>query len=439
MDSEKKHGAGSPPTLERNPGPDERNGRAGTSKLKIGLLLLLVLLLLASLLPEPASAKKSEVDHAEELETIREMLRETLNLYREGKKDEAYETAKEAYLFHYELLEPPLRALDPDHVFETEENFARLRSLIKNGEPYEDVESMVRKIEGGLDHDEKLLFKPGDTFGTVILLISFSIIFREGLEAAIIVGAILGYLETSKNYNLKKYIYWGSLLAVIASIITWFVAGYLLSVSPFQQELIEAVFTLLAVVVLFYVSFWIIRKLEWKRWREFVRAKVWEAMSTGNTLILVFLAFSTVYREGFETVIFYRSLFFITEDLHFWVITGFILGSLAVLGISVAVYIFGMRVPSRYFMGATMGIASFLSVTFIGNGVHELQEADVIGFTFLEWMPRLNPFVAEFTGIHRTLETLLAQIVLASIYVIGAIYMFVVRPRLAKGKGAAGN
>lgn len=104
---------------------------------------------------------------------------------------------------------------------------------------------------------------------------SFSIIFREGLESALILGAILTYLEASRNDRFKKHVYLGILLAVVLTMITWFVAEFLIDISGAGREMIEAIAGISAVAVLFWVSFWVLNKIETKKWIEFVKAKVW--------------------------------------------------------------------------------------------------------------------------------------------------------------------
>ena len=126
--------------------------------------------------------------------------------------------------------------------------------------------------------------------------------FREGLESVLILGAIITYLEASRNTKYKKYLYYGVILAIGATAVTWIVASYIIEISGANRELIEAIAALSATAILFYVSFWILNKIEHKKWMEFVKAKVWQATTTGSVLVFVGLAFFTVYREGFETV-----------------------------------------------------------------------------------------------------------------------------------------
>ena len=140
----------------------------------------------------------------------------------------------------------------------------------------------ISEIQKGLDESERLVSGPGIVAPTIAFSSSFSIVFREGLESALIIGAILTYLEASRNDKFKKFVYFGILIAIGATAITWFIAEFLIKISGASREIIEAVAGLSAVAVFFWVSFWILNKIETKKWIEFVKAKVWQAATTGR-------------------------------------------------------------------------------------------------------------------------------------------------------------
>jgi high-affinity iron transporter len=133
---------------------------------------------------------------------------------------------------------------------------------------------------------------------TIAFSTSFSIFFREGLEATLIIVAILTYLEASRNERFKNHVYYGIVISIAATGITYFIAQYIIEISGANRELIEAIASLSAVAVLFWVSFWVLNKIETKKWIEFVKAKIWKATTTGSLLVFVMLSFFTVYREG---------------------------------------------------------------------------------------------------------------------------------------------
>src|SRR5918994_2442599 len=212
-----------------------------------------------------------------DIDTIRMQLDETLRLHGEGNYDGALLTSRSAYLDSYESIEIPLRPIDPDFTLDMEIKFAELRNLIQAHTPYEQVESKVVEIRRGLDESERLVSGTGIVAPTIAFSTSFSIIFREGLESALIIGAILTYLEASRNNRFKKHVYYGIVIAIGATAVTWFIAEFIIDISGASRELIEAIAGVSAVAVLFWVSFWVLNKIETKRWIEFVKAKVWKA------------------------------------------------------------------------------------------------------------------------------------------------------------------
>ena len=235
-----------------------------------------------------------------DIDKIRLGIQQTLELYKDQKYEESFSAARSAYLDSYENIEIPLRPIDPDFTLEMEILFAELRNLIEQRAPYETVLAKTSQIHDGLDESERLvsgtgLLAPGIAFSS-----SFSIIFREGLESALIIGAIITYLEASRNERFKKHVYYGIFLAAGATAVTWFIAQFIIEISGAQRELIEAIAGISAVAVLFWVSFWVLNKLETKKWIEFVKSKVWKATTTGSVMVFVMLSFFTVYREGFE-------------------------------------------------------------------------------------------------------------------------------------------
>jgi high-affinity iron transporter len=277
------------------------------------------------------------------------------------------------------------------------------------------------------------IFAPAIAFST-----SFSIIFREGLESALIVGAILTYLEASRNERFKKHVYYGIVIAVAATAVTWFIAEFIIDISGASRELIEAIAGVSAVAVLFWVSFWVLNKIETKKWIEFVKAKVWKATTTGSVMVFVMLSFFTVYREGFETVLFYQAMLSFAKYMEWYVAAGLVLGLAVIIGATYAVRRLGRKLPLRVLFGLTMGIGAYMSIAFMGNAVREFQEVGYIQTTHLiGTVPRLDINTAAMTGIHPTLETIVAQLVLLGVYLAGSMYVLVIKPRRTRAIEAA--
>ncbi|HEX6377451.1 MAG TPA: FTR1 family protein [Nitrososphaeraceae archaeon] len=368
-----------------------------------------------------------------DIDDIRIKIVDLLQQYKDGKYDEAFATSRSAYLDSYEGIEIPLRPIDPDFTLDMEIKFAELRNLIQQHKPYPEVEAKVVEIRNGLDESERLVTGTGTIAPSLAFSTSFSIIFREGLESALIIGAILTYLEASRNAQYKKHVYLGIVISIIATVITWYIAQFVIEISGASKELIEAIAGISAVAVLFWVSFWILNKVETKKWIEFVKAKVWQATTTGSVMVFAMLSFFTVYREGFETVLFYQAMLSFAKNMETFVLLGLVLGLAVIISVVFIIRKLGKKLPLRVLFGLTMGIGAYMSIAFIGNAIREFQEVGYITTTHMFGIiPRLEINLATMTGIHPTLETTVAQIVLLSIYVIGSLYILILQPRRKK-------
>ena len=368
-----------------------------------------------------------------DIDNIRIKLVELLQQYKDGKYDGAFATSRSAYLDSYEGIEIPLRPINPDFTLDMEIKFAELRNMIQQHQPYAKIEAKVVEIRNGLDESERLVSGTGVLAPSLAFSASFSIIFREGLESALIIGAILAYLDASRNAQYKKHVYLGILIAIIASLVTWFIANFVIEITGASRELIEAIAGISAVAVLFWVSFWILNKVETKKWIEFVKAKVWQATTTGSVMVFAMLSFFTVYREGFETVLFYQVMLSFAKYMESFVLLGLFIGLAVIISIVFVIRKLGKKLPLRILFGLTMAIGAYMSIAFIGNAVREFQEIGYIPTTHLFGIiPRLEINLATMTGIHPTLETTIAQIVLLSIYAVGTVYILIIQPRRKK-------
>lgn len=368
-----------------------------------------------------------------DIDSLRIKLVELLQKYKEGENDEALMAARSAYLDSYERIEVPLRPINPDYTLDMEIKFAELRNLILQHQPYPRVEAKVVEIRSGLDESERLVTGTGTLAPSLAFSTSFSIIFREGLESALIIGAILTYLEASRNSHYKKHVYLGIVIAIIATVITWFIAQFVIDITGASKELIEAIAGIFAVAVLFWVSFWILNKVETKKWIEFVKAKVWQATTTGSVMVFAMLSFFTVYREGFETVLFYQAMFSFAKNMETFVFLGLVLGLAVIISVVFIIRRLGKKLPLRVLFGLTMAIGAYMSIAFIGNAIREFQEIGYISTTHLFGIiPRLEINLATMTGIHPTLETTIAQILLLAVYLVGCLYILIMQPRRKK-------
>jgi high-affinity iron transporter len=368
-------------------------------------------------------------DAVHELETARDLVDESVDLYESGNVDEAYIAARNSYLDHFEYVEIPLRVRDEGLTLEVEEDYAALRNLIEAEAPLGEIESVAGEVHRGLDDVERTLSEPGLAAPILALVYAFTIIFREGLEAVLVVASVLGYLEATRNSQYRGAVLKGVGAAVAATVVLFVATTLFVQLAPLQRELLEAGTALLAVGVLFYVSFWLITRLEHRRWMEFMKARVWAAATTGSTLALAGVGFTAVFREGFETTLFFQALISFAQGLILYVAIGSLVG-VAVLGvIGWVIFKAGRKIPIRSFLTTAVLLVMVLSVAFIGNSVRGFQEATYLPITHIESLPDLPIFVAQLTGWYPTRETILAQGALTLVYVLGALWTFVVLPR----------
>jgi high-affinity iron transporter len=277
-----------------------------------------------------------------------------------------------------------------------------------------------------IDVDRELARK-GVAAPLVAFGFSFSILFREGVEAVLLIAILLGSLAAGSAANYKRPLALGVGAALVATAVLFVLATLVIDVAPLSRELLEAVTALIAVVVLIAVSFWLVSRLEHRRRMEFMRARVASAMAAGTTAAFVGLGFTAVFREGFETVLFYQALALFAEGLILWVVLGAVVAAIALAGVGYAILKLGKQLPLKPMLITGAGILLLLSVAFVGNAVRSLQSADLLAATPVSW-PRLPVFLAELTGIHPTSQGLVVQAALLGVYVLGALYVFAWQP-----------
>ncbi|HEX8067282.1 MAG TPA: FTR1 family protein [Thermoleophilaceae bacterium] len=391
---------------------------------------LLASLLALALAAGPAVAAGGQVDEAlDEVQLARDGVRQAVEAAEAGDRERGYDLARTAYLDHFEKVEIPLRLRDASLVLDLEFQFAELRDGIRDGRSLDRVRDTARDVRAGLVDVERKLSDEGLAAPAVAFAFSFTILFREGVEAVLILALLLGSLEAGRASDFRRPLGLGALAAVAATGVTWLLATVVVDIAPLERELLEAVTALLAVGVLVLVSFWLVSRLEQRHWVEFMRARVSGAIAAGSALAFAGLGFTAVYREGFETVLFYQALTLFAEGLVLWVVLGAVAGAIALAAVGHAVIRLGRRVPLKPLLVTGASILLLLSVAFAGNAVRSLQEGDWIGVTPIagDWA-RLPVFLAELTGIHPTREGLVTQATLIAIYALGALWVFAWRP-----------
>ncbi|HEY2763625.1 MAG TPA: FTR1 family protein [Pseudonocardiaceae bacterium] len=375
-----------------------------------------------------AQPPTSRADALRQLSAVRASIDQTLELVKQGRTAEAYTQAKAGYLDHFEYVEVPLRVVAPDLTADAETKFAEVRGLMKAGAPVEQVRAKIVELRRLIDDTERRLTDTGFDAAAVVGGQSFLIIFREGLEAVLLLTALLGYLEATKSTQYRKPIVWGVLLGLAATALTYLILRSVLAVLPVGREVLEAVVATIAVAVLLYISFWLIARLEHRRWMEFLRSRVFNAVSIGSTTALILVGFTAMYREGLETALLYQALAEFGTGLGEWILIGLAAGLVALAVVSYLIFKLGRRLPVKAFLAGAVVLLMATSVAFLGNAVRSLQTADLVGLTPVG-LPNAPIFLAQALGYWPSVQTLVTQAVLIVVYLAGALWLLVIRPR----------
>jgi high-affinity iron transporter len=343
------------------------------------------------------------------------LLDQSLNAARGGRVSDAGDRAFDAYIA-FEPMETRARALSPGLIANMERHFADFRGAVRGG----DVRAAERSrdvIEATMPSVVELTKPTGSGFEA--FWASFLIIFREGLEAILVIGAIVTFLLKTGHRERLRSIWVGVGAALVASAITAVVLKTLLSAMPATREVIEGVTMLIAVAVLFSVSYWLISKVEAAKWQQFIREKVNVALEHGGGRALAFVAFLAVYREGAETALFYQALLNEGARVALPISLGIIVGAGVLAVIFTLFYRFGVRIPTRQMFAVTSVLLYYMAFVFMGKGIRELQEGNAMSITILPGFPHV-----EILGIYPTVESLTAQLVLLVLFVFALIKTF---------------
>jgi high-affinity iron transporter len=329
------------------------------------------------------------------LAVARRLLEESRSAHRAGDPQGALALAIAAYLDGLEPVEPTLDAVDPELRRELEAGFLRYRSALRGGA---DVEPLAAELARGLARAERRLGR-GELRGVPLFLSSLLILAREGVEAILIVVALCSVLVRAGRSEALRFVHAGWAAALLVGAGTALAARHLVALSGAQREVIEGVSSLLATAILFYVSFWLVSKIETRRWQSWLDARFRTALSRGSAASLALVSFVAVYRESLETALFYQALWAQASDGRTVLLgMGAATGCLAV--VAVAMYRFGLRMPIKPFFVASSVLLYALAIVLAGHGVAALQEAGWIPVT---WVRGVR---IDWLGIHPTAEGL---------------------------------
>jgi high-affinity iron transporter len=343
------------------------------------------------------------------------LLDQSLTAARNGRSSEASDRAFDAYLA-FEPIETPARARNPGVVSTMEKHFADFKGAIR-GNDLGSAERSRDAIEANMQRVVDLTRPPGS--GSEAFWQSFLIILREGFEAILVIGAVVAFLLKTGHRERLRSIWLGIGLALACSALTAIVLRTVLKALPATQEIIEGGTLLIAVVVLFSVSYWLISRVEAAKWQAFIRDKVTVALEQGGGRALAFVAFLAVYREGAETALFYQALFNEGAHVALPITLGIVLGFVALGIIFTLFYRFGVRIPLRPFFSVTSVLLYYMAFVFMGKGVRELQEGNVVPISVIRGLPSI-----EALGFYPTWQTFLAQLLLLGLFVFAVAKTF---------------
>lgn len=328
---------------------------------------------------------------------------------------EAQALAVSAYLDGFELAENALDAYDPKLRKDIEASMMQFRQLTGQANQEVALAEMLAQANAQLTQAQNML--SADTLSdSTLFTASFVILLREGLEALLVVLALVTVLVKTERRDAVKFVHTGWILAIAAGFGTWLIAQHLVSISGASREIMEGVAALLAAVVLFYVGFWMHSKTHADNWQAYIRDNIHRHLSTGTLWGIAGLAFIAVYREVFETVLFYQSLLTQSLPSQFMSIgTGFIAGVVVLAVLAYIMIKFSMRLPIGKFFAFTTYLMLALSFVLIGKAIAALQEAALINIS-----PLPIDITMSWLGVHATWEGILSQllIVLLSVFLL---------------------
>lgn len=373
-----------------------------------------------------ASQQVADKDWDQVVKDINAAVASAIKQYQNGQTDGAIMSVQDTYfdIFEASGMENALGARDSGFKAELEGYFTRMVGLMKAGSSVADLQDELGKMTVALQEGADTLSQGGSGWWAM-LIASLTIILREGLEALLIVAAITAYLIKNQAQD-KVYIVKNSVIVgLVASLITAVIFQWLFTNSGASRELLEGITMLIAVVVLFFMSYWLLSKVEATQWKRYLENKLSASITTGSLFGLWFASFLAVYREGAETVLFYYAL---ASGASSEALAGLFSGLAAGVVILVALF-FVMRysvvkLPLKPFFIFTGSFMYLMAFVFAGKGVLELIEGKLFEPTLLSGVPEIS-----LLGIYPYMETLIPQ----GILILAAAFALVVMKSRSTG------
>ncbi|AXI64125.1 cystathionine gamma-synthase [Pseudomonas kribbensis] len=350
-------------------------------------------------------------------------LDKSLAAYRAGERDQAYDLSVAAYLEGFELVESSLDNVDANVRKDTEKSLMAYRQSLQDGLPVEQAEQRLDAAKAKLKESADLLGSDGLSW-SLSYISGLLILLREGLEAILVLAAILAFLRNTGQQSAVRSVNVGWGLALLAGLGTWALAAYVIDVSGSQRELLEGATALFASVMVLWLGVWMHDRRHAAAWQDYIKQSL---VGGGGRFGFAILAFFSVYRELFEVILFYETLWLQAGPAgHNAVLAGGATALVLLFGLAWVILRGSAKLPLALFFSINAGLLCALSVVFAGHGVKALQEAGIFGTRPVAF------FDFEWLGIHADAYSLTAQAV-----AIAAIIVLYGRSRVAEKRRVA--
>ncbi|QJQ08067.1 c-type cytochrome [Pseudomonas putida] len=353
---------------------------------------------------------------AQLLEYTANTLDKSLAAYRAGDHDQAYDLSVAAYLEGFELVESSLDNIDTQARKDTEKSLMAYRQSLQDGLPVAQAEQRLAEAKSRLDQAAKLLGSDGLSW-SLSYISGLLILLREGLEAILVLAAILAFLRNTGQQSAVRSVNIGWGLALVAGFATWAVAAYVIDVGGAQRELLEGCTALFAAVMVLWLGVWMHDRRHAAAWKDYIKSSL---VSGGGRFGFAMLAFFSVYRELFEVILFYETLWLQAGPAgHQAVLAGGATALVLLVGLAWVILRGSAKLPLTLFFSINAALLCALSVVFAGHGVKALQEAGVLGTRPVAF------FEFDWLGIHADAYSLSAQAValLAIVFLYGRSWL----------------
>lgn len=345
------------------------------------------------------------------LALARTRLASAILAYEKGDRRAATDLALSAYLDGFEPVEPLLSARNKDLMVSIEGAMGELRAAIGRGVPVDSLRAQLKAIDSLFGEAEEAL-DPRQATSVSTFFGAFTVLLREALEALLIVVVMLTLLRKADRPEATRYVHGGWIAALGVGVLTWVAATYLISISGADRELTEGFGSVLAALILLWVGLWMHGKSRAGEWQRYIHDKLGRTLSRQSMWGLFGLTFIVVYREVFETILFYVAIW--DEQNAGAIIAGAATAVVVLAIIAWALMRYSRVLPIGKFFAFSSMLLAVLCVVLIGKGVSALQEADWLPIDRLPGIIRLD-----FLGVYPSVQGIAAQVGMAALLAIG--------------------